>query len=397
MIRHLTRRQLAVDIALPAAILAIFVLPAITYSMLEPLVLAGVCIALVFRRMATLACLGVAWFTAIGEMLLRVEPVGPSNILLVVVLYSTGVHQEAVVRWLGFVSAFVGAALVSLYIAVVPAVMGGDFSVSSVFSSAFTFSAALAGFLLAWTVGFLVRVGSRGRESRVAAARAEHEVIAEQERTRIARDMHDVVAHSLAVVIAQADGARYLRRTDPDAVDEALTTIAATSREALADVRVLLAQLRHDQGQAPQPALADLDRLYEQFRAAGLELRIAATGEQLHTGTSAQLALYRIVQESLTNALRHSDPGEPVELRFDWTGGGVHVSVTSTPRDASAAPNAGGHGVAGMTERAALVGGHLGAGIEGDRFVVRGWIPVGAMTGAIVLPTPSDRPATEVP
>nr|WP_281361004.1 histidine kinase [Schumannella luteola] len=225
-------------------------------------------------------------------------------------------------------------------------------------------------------------IGLRARVSRAQAAAASYEVIAEQERTRIARDMHDVVAHSLAVVIAQADGARYLRKTDPEAVDEALTTIASTSREALADVRVLLAQLRHKQGDAPQPAIADLERLYEQMRASGLAIEVGGSGVALPFPTPTQLAIYRIVQESLTNALRHGDAGEPVQLRFDWAPGGLHLSIASALRP-NAVPNAHpGHGLAGMTERANLVGGTLGAGSEGARFVVRTWLPAEVATAA---------------
>ncbi|MBI5161372.1 MAG: sensor histidine kinase [Micrococcales bacterium] len=395
MMRRLSRRQLLVDVLLPVAVLGVFLLPAIGYSGLEPFVLLGFCVALIFRRLCTLGSLGVAWFTAIAEMLLGVDPVGPSNILIVIVLYSTGAHSERLVRWLGFGSAFLGAGLVSLYVVVIPTLGTGLPGVGTVFSAAFILSAALAGFLLSWTVGFLVRVGSRGRESRAAAARAEQEVAAEQERTRIARDMHDVVAHSLAVVIAQADGARYLRTTDPEAVNEALTAIASTAREALADVRVLLGQLRYDQGQGPQPALADLERLYEQFRASGLDLRVEAAGSPLAVGTSMQLAVYRIVQESLTNALRHGRPGERVQVRFDWTPGGVHLAVSNPPGEAREHRAAGGHGLAGMTERAALVGGRLTAADEGDRFTVRAWLPV--ERPPLALPAPSAVPAVGAP
>ena len=138
-----------------------------------------------------------------------------------------------------------------------------------------------AGFalLLSWTVGALVRTAVRAQENREAQRRAEADAAAEQERVRIARDMHDVVAHSLAVVIAQADGARYAAGADPAAAGssaaiEALGTISTTARAALADVRLLLTQLRHPQPEGPQPRLADLEELYAQVRAAGVELRV---------------------------------------------------------------------------------------------------------------------------
>ncbi|WP_316313707.1 sensor histidine kinase, partial [Clavibacter michiganensis] len=140
-------------------------------------------------------------------------------------------------------------------------------------------------------------------------ARALQDVVVEQERNRIARDMHDVVAHSLAVVIAQADGARYARLVDPEAADEALRTISTTARQALGDVRILLAQLRHSEDDAPQPELKELSDLIDQMRSTGLTIEFVETGQPGEFGTGQQLAVYRIVQEALTNVLRHGDVG----------------------------------------------------------------------------------------
>jgi signal transduction histidine kinase len=244
------------------------------------------------------------------------------------------------------------------------------------------FLASLVAFLLSWTGGLLVRTWWRARDSRRDAQVAELEVAAEQERTRIARDMHDVVAHSLAVVVAQADGARYIASKDPAATEAALVTISATAREALSDVRVLLAQLRHAQGDGPQRTLVDLERLFEQLRAAGLTIDDRVSGDPLPLGIAQQLAVYRIVQESLTNALRHADVREPAEVHFDWTPHGLNLTVSSVlkpPTGRTGAIKTGttptGHGLAGMTERALLAGGHLTAGADAGRFVVRAWLP----------------------
>ncbi|HEU4850483.1 MAG TPA: histidine kinase, partial [Terrimesophilobacter sp.] len=206
-------------------------------------------------------------------------------------------------------------------------------------------------------------------------------VIVEQERNRIARDMHDVVAHSLAVVIAQADGARYAGRKDPEAVDAALTTISMTAREALGDVRILLGQLRHSQDEAPQPVLADLDRLFEQFRASGLPVEFDEAGAPTPLATGAQLAVYRIVQEALTNALRHGDSAQGATVAFHWEADALALEVTSAtvesaPGEEKAEPAATpGHGLAGMTERAALVGGRLTAEQHDGSFTVSATIP----------------------
>ena len=126
-----------------------------------------------------------------------------------------------------------------------------------------------------------MRTGIRARENRHAQQLAEAETAAEAQRTRVARDMHDVVAHSLAVVIAQADGARYAAASDPQAAAEALATISTTARAALSDVRMLLTQLRHTQADGPQPTLADLEQIYAHVRAAGVDLSVDVKGAKV--------------------------------------------------------------------------------------------------------------------
>jgi len=245
------------------------------------------------------------------------------------------------------------------------------------------FGALLTALGAPWLLGLLVRAVIRTRESTAAKVEAQQDVIVEQERNRIARDMHDVVAHSLAVVVAQADGARYARAANPEAVDDALTAISTTAREALADVRLLLGQLRHSEGNGPQPALADLDRLLDQMRASGLDVVFTEKGESRSFGTGAQLAVYRIVQEALTNALRHGDLAKPVTVDFEWTSTTVEISIANTITGAVPAVSLG-HGLAGMRERAALVGGSLRAVPEGPRFVVTASVPTtSSNTGAI--------------
>src|SRR5690606_2685900 len=130
--------------------------------------------------------------------------------------------------------------------------------------------------------------------------------------------------------IAQADGARYARGKQPDAVDSAFETISSTARDALTDVRVLLAQLRRSESKAPQRALADLDRLVEQFRASGLDVVVNRDGEPDEPGLGLELAVYRIVQEALTNALRHGDAADPVVVDFDWRSTDVRLRISNT-------------------------------------------------------------------
>jgi signal transduction histidine kinase len=389
MFRTLTHRQLAFDTLVPM-LLVLF-----GYAVLRSggvgsvLVAVGMGAALIPRRFSPILALGIAWAVCLWQVLSDIPP-NVSNVAVLGILYTTAAYGTRVVRWIGFASAFVGALIVAASVAlpeIVDRLIVGD--LSNVFNlrgyiaaGLLVFVSALVAFLLSWTSGMLVRTWFRARDSRREAAAAEQEVAAEQERTRIARDMHDVVAHSLAVVVAQADGARYIASKDPRATEAALMTISTTAREALSDVRLLLAQLRHAQGDGPQPTLVDLERLWEQLRAAGLTIRDEVSGTPLHLGTAQQLAVYRIVQESLTNALRHAQLTEPVTVHFGWTPHGLDLTVSSAlkpPTGRTGAikttPASTGHGIAGMTERALLVGGHLTAGPEAGRYVVRAWLP----------------------
>jgi len=338
--------------------------------------------ALAVRRYSPAVALTVAWFVAVAQMLGGLQPAA-YDLAILGVLYATAAYGSRLVFWLGFASALVGALVATVYLQLtrlIEMIRLGD--MGALVTAGYAWMAASFALLLAWTVGALVRAVLRSRASRVAQVQAESDAAAEQERVRIARDMHDVVAHSLAVVIAQADGARYAAAADPGAavsaqgMSAALGTISTTARAALADVRLLLGQLRHSEGDGPQPTLADLEGLYAQVRAAGLELRVSVDpAPHAEPAASVQLAVYRILQEALTNAIRHGDGGA-VDVRLAWTLDAVALSVRNrVPGDA--APATGGHGLIGMRERAQLAGGTLDAGAESSAFVVRARIPLG--------------------
>lgn len=195
----------------------------------------------------------------------------------------------------------------------------------------------------------------------------------EAERTRVARDVHDIVAHSLTVVIAQADGARYATAGDSPGAADAFETIAQTARDALGDVRVLLTELRHTQEAGPQPGLADLDVLLQSMRDSGLALDVREFGDRGRLSETRELALYRIVQESLTNALRHGDGAATLEL--EWGDLAVDLVVTNTAVGETPESKEGGHGIDGMRERASLAAGELSVH-EGAVFRVRARLPL---------------------
>jgi signal transduction histidine kinase len=391
MFRRLKPFQVVVDVSIG---LIFFIIAFLVRegSLSEDLVGLGLGVALGFRRFSPGFSLAVAWATALAQMFLFHLGAGFADFAIVAVLYATALYGDATVRRIGFISVFVGGIVGAIYLS-----QGGTetlinlrLDVSSIaevlrFGLYFVFYFALLLVLLGlpWTVGNLLRtrrvaIQSQGAQAvaESEAAAAERDVIVEQERNRIARDMHDVVAHSLAVVIAQADGARYAAKADPTAVDDALTAISSTAREALGDVRLLLGQLRHAQSEGPQPGLADLDRLLDQLRASGLTIGFETTGQAHVLANGQQLAVYRIVQEALTNALRHGDVSNEALVRFDWTLTDLEVTITSS---LSSSPATGelrvGHGLAGMKERATLVGGRLVTEVDDRRFVVRAVIP----------------------
>ncbi|GAA4171839.1 sensor histidine kinase [Gryllotalpicola koreensis] len=351
-----------------------------------PLLLITAAVAL--RRLSPAVALALAWISAIAQLGLRLDP-SIHNLGICAVLFATAAYGGRVLRWFGLASAVAGATVATAYLLVVQSWFGGVSYYPLLFPGqlrdfSLLFIGSLALLVLSWVSGLLIRSTRAGRaarereeEARHDADLAEYRVVVEQERNRIARDMHDVVAHSLAVVIAQADGARFAASARPEVAVGALETISSVARDALGDVRMLLAELRHDEGSTPQPSVADLDALFGQLRGAGLELRVHESGERRSLGAGHDIAAYRIIQEGLTNALRHGTRGEPVDLTLFWAADALHLELVNAV--GSATDTAGvGHGLPGMRERAQLAGGMLEARADDvGHFVVRAGIPFG--------------------
>lgn len=327
-------------------------------------------------RLAPGWSLVAAWAGAILQMIAGFGPL-PIDFAILLVLYATAAWGTRRVLWWGFASALFGGIVAAVYMVIVNGVaFGTGTGWEKVTTGTLLLIVSVMALGFAWVCGLLWRVVLRARRTRAAQLQAESLAVEEQERVRIARDMHDIVAHSLAVVIAQADGARYAAAAKPEMATEALGTIAQTARGALSDVRMLLTQLRHRQGDGPQPTLADLEALFAQVRQAGIEPRV--TVDPMPPGEppgAIQLAVYRILQEALTNAIRHGDGA--VDVHLAWFPDRVDIDVRNTvPRETTVAP--GGHGVIGMRERAQLVGGSLQAEHRGAQFVVHASLPIGA-------------------
>lgn len=350
------------------------------------LVIVGILLwgAAAISRLAPALALIIAWVGAVLQMLCGFAPL-PVDLAIFAVLFATSAWGSRRLMSLGGASAAVGGLVAGVYIAVIqfgPHALNPSELARTGMNALLTSTSVGFALIIAWGAGLLWRQVQHGRQTRLAQLQAEAVAVEEQERVRIARDMHDVVAHSLAVVIAQSDGARYAAASDPALAQEALATIAQTARSALSDVRMLLTQLRHRQGDGPQPTLADLETLFAHVRQAGVVPRV--TVDPVPPGeppAAIQLAVYRILQEALTNAIRHGQ-GD-VDVRLAWHPNRVDLEVRNRVEGegrgrATQAPSApGGHGLVGMRERAQLVGGTFAAQHEAGAFVVRVTLPIG--------------------
>ncbi|MET7425655.1 histidine kinase [Dactylosporangium sp. NPDC005555] len=222
------------------------------------------------------------------------------------------------------------------------------------------------------------------RQERRRAAEAEQTRESEarrqvrEERVRIARDLHDVVAHHITLVNAQAAVAHHLLRTDPERAHQALAGIKDTSRAALDDLRATVGLLRTDdepEALQPAPSFADLGALLASFRGAGLHVRLAQQGAARPLPGPADLAAYRIVQEALTNAAKHGTRPE-ADLQLAYTRQALTITVTNQAAPGRHGPGTG-NGLIGMRERAESAGGRCTAGLRtGEGFVVQARLPL---------------------
>jgi signal transduction histidine kinase len=255
----------------------------------------------------------------------------------------------------------------------------------------------------AWLVGLMVRKQFDARAEHIAVLAERAELMAARqeeserratlaERLRIARELHDIVAHHISVVVIQAQGAQRMADKDPARAKSAMADVERTGRTALGEMRHLLGLLRSgepgaatpDNAYVPPLGLADVDDLAERLRRAGLEITIVRRGEPTDVPDDVGLTVYRIIQEALTNVLKHAGPAvATVELALIHAQGAdqLGVTVTDDGRGASAAldtPPGAGRGTAGMRERVAALGGKLSVGPQpGGGFRVHATIPLG--------------------
>jgi signal transduction histidine kinase len=309
--------------------------------------------ALYWRRRAPLAVLGVAlaaWAVLLGS---GYADVGGAAIIA---LYSVG--RYATEDGWGHVGVAAAIAVVNL---------------DGLTDPNPWWEAAFGGVVMfvAWYVGRRLRLRRERAAQLLREQAAATRRIVTEERTRIARELHDVVAHRVSLMTVQAGAAKAVAAEDPEGALRAMGAVEEAGRQALDELRHLLGVLRPEtdlDGLGPQPGLADLPRLVEQTRGAGLEVSLATDGVPAELPARVDLFAYRIVQEALTNVLKHAGPGAHTEVRLGTDRNGIVIEVLDDGRGATVLPGPGGaqedapgHGIVGMRERARLLGGTLEA------------------------------------
>ncbi len=347
------RHETLADVAIALGVLVIAGLDAVTEHShpLVPLAFdSALALPLVWRRRRPTWVLCVIALIAGAQWLADVKVLGDAALL--VALYTVAAHRPRTVAMLGTALLGLGAVLATVR-------WGAD--------DAFKTFIGFTGLTVA-----AAGLGTSARHHRERAARLQVErdqqslLGAAAERARIARELHDIVAHNLSVMIALADGAAFAAERTPARSVEAMQTVSATGRQALGEMRRLLGVLRDDDSagtRVPQPGVDEIDQLVGQVRAAGLPVTLAVQGDGGTLPAGAQLTVFRLVQEALTNSLKHAGPAASaaVRLRFDSAGVDVEISDDGTGVRATS-PGTQGLGLNGMRERAAVYAGTVEAG-----------------------------------
>jgi len=370
----LSRRRLLLDVGVGvgfAVLVGLLQLQLLPWTALAAVLLGA---ALAVRRLSPVAMTGLAVVASVVQVV-------SGNVAVVActayvpLFWTLGSHRDLRLRRLGLACAVLAVVVAGVW----SWTQSDDATVRGRLFASVAFAALTAVVVLgSWTVGYLRWQRRQAVQARADATlqlverrRLRDLYEQEQERGRIAADMHDLVAHSWAVVAAQADGARYVARTDPERAQEALAVIGDTARSAMDDVRVLLTQLRQQTGAGGALAFERRDALVARMRASGMDLRLETHGEAPASGL-LETTGRRLLTESLTNALKHGDLSRPVEVVEDWRDGYLlRVASSMNPDERQGE----GHGLPGMAERVAVVAGTVTAGRHGERWVVEARVP----------------------
>jgi signal transduction histidine kinase len=331
--------------------------------------------ALVLRRTAPLAVLAMTLAATVAIVALGDDPSGAT---VLIALYTTAALCELRVSLVALAAAAATAATLSAFTVDAP---GREASATSGAIIAAGLSVGI------WALGAYAQTRRRYvRELQERAASAEREreqlarIAVHEERASIARELHDIVAHSVSVMLVGVRGARDVLRSAPETAEETLARVERSGEQSLAELRRILALLREPEQTAeshPQPSLAELNELVASYRAAGLPVRLEMIGEPLPLPGGVELSVYRIVQEALTNTLKHSDPSK-VTVTLAFRDARLELEVVDNGTPATPGEATAGQGLIGMRERVALLGGKLETGArEGGGFRVAARLPLG--------------------
>ncbi|MER6978449.1 sensor histidine kinase [Streptomyces carpinensis] len=347
---------------------------------------AGLAVPLLWRRRRPAVAFGAV--TAVFVLQWSLGAALRADIALFIALYSLALHGR--LRQLPWACGVMAGAMLLVAVRASVAVSVWD----ALFFLLSTATAALA-------LGLMVRIrraqlaGLRDRAARLEIERDQRSrLAAATERARVAREMHDIVGHNLSVIITLADAGAYATAVAPERGREALHIIGDTGRQALAELRRVLGVLREasdglqDRPElSPQPGLADIDALCEGVRAAGLDVVYRTAGDMEALDSGVQLTVYRIVQEALTNTLKHAGADTRVNLAIIVQGTRLTVTVQDSGPAGAASGRPGpaneeGHGLVGMRERTALYGGSLSAGPAGGGWTVEAVLDLASTGGS---------------
>lgn len=416
MFRRLRPASWAFDIGLALATLvcAMPTLGSATSWVADLVVAIGTSTGVAVRRASPPLALAMVAAGAVVQMAAVSVPSGV-NLGQLFVVYACAAFGSPRMRRVALAAALAGGVVATAYFAVFLFATSAtlpDPTLAAV-TIGLTGGLMVATLACAWLLGLARHLVLRAREASVAQRIAEVEaerdrerVAVELERGRVAREMHDVLAHSLVSIAMLADGARVAARTDPDETDDLARTIGELARESVTDVRRLLAELRHGQTEGTAPTIADLPALVGRFEQLGLVIDDRVRGEPRPLTPGASLAAYRAVQESLTNALRHGDARSRVMLDREWRPGSLNVRVSNRLRAPAEQPGdeapaggipVGGHGLIGIRERVLLEAGTFSAGAVGDAFVVELALPTGIDPATPVTGEQAGLAASAVP
>lgn len=326
---------------------------------------------LVLRRRHPLPTLGVALAAALGVAIAGVTPLA---IAPLIALYTVATLYERRTSLVALGLAMLLAVVTTL---VVPA---GDELLEPVLAAAAS--------VVAWGLGIYVETRRKyrreleRREALVERDREQQEQLAaHEERAAIARELHDIVAHSVTVMLVGVRGARDVLRSQPDVADATLGKVETSGEQSLVELRRILELLREPARTAesgPQPSLARLDDLVAEYRSAGLPVTLERIGDQRPLPGGVELSVYRIVQEALTNVLKHTRASSVV-VTLAFGDGGLELEVVDDGAPECRESVAPGHGLVGMRERVALLGGELETGPQADGgFRVAARVPIGS-------------------